>query len=208
MKQPLLFSGGSMTTRISRGLAAVLLSLIVLPPAALAQSRTEALVNAPEEQPEPAALRQEPSHPFAAIAGAWTGGGSIALTGDINERLRCRANHTYGQANSSLALNIRCASDNYKIELISNVTERRGQVTGQWRETNYNVTGTINGRVAGNRVSAVAEGDKFTADLTVVTTGNRQTIRIQPKATYLQDVQIALSRQAPAAPAKPATAAR
>jgi hypothetical protein len=198
-----------MTTPISRALGALLLSLALTPSAALAQhgSSTEALVTTvPDPEPEQAALRQEPGHPFAAIAGAWTGGGSIALTGDINERLRCRANHTYGQANNSLALNIRCASDNYKIELVSNVTERRGQVTGQWRETNYNVTGTINGRVAGNRVTALAEGDKFTADLTVVTTGNRQTIRIQPKATYLQDVQIALSRQAPAA--APATAAR
>ena len=192
-----------MTTTISRGFAALVLALMLLPAAALAQNSTEALVTPltePEPEATPVAAKPDAAHPFAAIAGAWSGGGTISLTGDINERLRCRANHTYGASNSSLALNIRCASDNYKFELTSNVVERRGQVSGQWRESNYNVTGTISGRVAGNKVTAVAAGDKFTADLSVTTTGNRQTVTITPKATYLQNVQIALARQAPAAP--------
>ena len=69
-------------------------------------------------------------HPFAAMAGTWTGGGTIDLTNDIHEKLRCRANYTYGAANNSLALAIRCASDNYKFELTSNVVERGGQISG------------------------------------------------------------------------------
>lgn len=198
-----------MTVNLTSGFAALLLSMTLLPAAALAQSSSEALVT-PLREPEvehvslPAKL--EVVHPFAAMAGSWSGGGTISLTNDINEKLRCRAHHTYGASNSSLALNIRCASDNYKIELTSHVVERRGQISGQWTETNYNATGTIAGRVAGNRVSAVATGDKLTADLTVTTNGNRQTITITPKASYLISVQVALSKQAPAAP-KPGAAA-
>ena len=71
------------------------------------------------------------------MAGTWTGGGTIELTNDIKERLRCRATYNYGKANNSLALAIRCASDNYKFELTSNVVERGGQISGQWSEAAY-----------------------------------------------------------------------
>jgi len=183
-----------------RGLAASMMALAMWPAAALGES-VEALVT-PLKEPDgalvEAAVKPGAAHPFAAMAGSWAGGGSISLTNDINEKLRCRANHTYGQRDNSLALNIRCASDNYKIELTGNVVERRGQVSGQWKEVNYNAVGTIAGRVNGGRVTAVATSDKLTADLTVTTTGNRQSVTITPKASYLIGVQIALSRQAPA----------
>jgi hypothetical protein len=143
-----------------------------------------------------APVKVAPAHPFAVMAGSWSGGGTIDLTNDIHEKLRCRAHHTYGAANNSLALSIRCASDNYKFELTSNVVDHHGQISGRWSETNYGVTGTIAGRVSGNHVSAVATGDKFTADLSVTTNGNHQSVTITPKKTYLQNVKIALSRAA------------
>ena len=132
------------------------------------------------------------------MAGTWTGGGKIELTNDIHERLRCRASYTHSQGNS-LTLAIRCASDNYKFELTSNVVERNGQISGQWKETAYGVSGSISGRVNGGRISAVASGDSFTAALSVNTNGNRQSVTITPKATYIISVQIGMGRAAPAA---------
>jgi hypothetical protein len=189
------------------GFVAVLLSVALQAPAAWAEN-PEGPVQAlkePEPQAVPASIpAAAPAHPFAAMAGSWSGGGTIDLTNDIHERLRCRANHTYGQSNNSLSLSIRCASDNYKFELTSRVVERGGHVSGRWQETSYGVTGTISGRLSGNRVTAVATGDKFTADLSVTTNGNHQSVTITPKATYLQNVKIALSKAAP----KAATATR
>ena len=144
---------------------------------------------------EPAG-RQPNVHPFAMMAGTWTGGGTIDLTNDIHEKLRCRATYTYGQASNGLALAIRCASDNYKFELTSDVVERNGQISGQWKETAYNVSGSISGRVNGGRISAVANGDSFTAALSVNTNGNRQSVTITPQATYIINVQIAMNRTA------------
>ena len=40
--------------------------------------------------------RRPKAHPFAPMAGTWTGGGTIELTNDIKEKLRCRATYTYG----------------------------------------------------------------------------------------------------------------
>jgi hypothetical protein len=184
--------------------AAVFLLASALLPAAAQDRIPEAHVRPlPEPTPEPteAALKPATLHPFAAMAGTWTGGGTIDLTNDIHEKLRCRANYTYGQSNSSLALAIRCASDNYKFELTSNVVERGGQISGNWSESAYGVSGAISGRVNGGRISAVARGDSFTAALAVNTSGNRQSVTITPQATYIINVQIAMGRAAPAATA-------
>jgi hypothetical protein len=182
-----------MKPSIIRGAAGVLLALAVPPAAAPAQEHPDGRV-VPQRQLDVAARTPAGAHPFAAMAGAWSGGGLIALTNDIQERLRCRANHTFNQSASSIALNIRCASDNYKFELTSNVVERRGQITGQWREASYNVSGTITGNVSGNRITAMARGDSFTSSLSVTTTGNQQQVSMTPERTYVISVQIALNR--------------
>jgi hypothetical protein len=188
-----------MTSSIIRGAAIIALSL-ALWPAAAQDAGLEGQVTGQEleSKAEPAvATAPVHAHPFAALAGSWTGGGKIDLLNDIHERLRCRANYTHNQSNS-LTLSIRCASDNYKFELSSNVTERNGQISGQWSEAGYGVSGSISGRVNGGRISAVAKGDSFNAALSVNTNGNRQSVTITPQATYIVGVQIGLSRVATA----------
>ncbi len=169
-----------MTSSIIRGAAALLLALALWPAAAqevVPEGHVTIAAGARR-----ARSRQPKVHPFAALAGTWTGGGTIDLTNDIQERLRCRASYTHGQGNNSLALAIRCASDNYKFELTSNVVERGGQISGQWSETGYGVSGSITGRVNGGRIQAMARGDSFTAALSVNTNGNRQSVTITPQA--------------------------
>jgi hypothetical protein len=188
-----------MKSTLIRGAAALVLALAWWP--AVAQQRIpEGLVTGPDggEEVAPAPAAAVKVHPFAAMAGAWSGGGKIDLTNDIHERLRCRAQYTYAAANSSLTLAIRCASDNYKFELTSNVVDRGGNLSGTWNETAYGVSGTISGRVNGGHISAVAKGDSFNAALSVNTNGNRQSVTITPQATYIINVQIGLGKAGPA----------
>jgi len=117
------------------------------------------------------------------------GGVAIAESGGNH------ASYTYGAANTSLALSIRCASDNYKFELTSNVVERRGQISGTWSEAAYKVSGQISGRLSGNHIAAVARGDNFTSDLAVTTTANRMMVTMTPKATYVIAVKMAFNRR-------------
>ena len=184
-----------MSLNLFRSLIAGLAALTLLSDAA----RAEPPESAVEPLREPVATRASlppPAHPFAAMAGNWTGGGSIELTGDIKENLRCRATYNHGAANNSLALNIRCASDNYKFELASNVVERGGRISGTWSEAAYKVSGNISGRMVGNNIAAVAQGDSFNADLAVTTTANRMMVTMTPKATYVIAVKMAFSRAA------------
>jgi len=182
-----------MKPTILRGTAAVLLALAAWP--AVAQERIpEGRVTGPEPEEQVVPAVATKVHPFATMAGTWSGGGNIDLTNDIHEKLRCRANYNYTAASGGLVLAIRCASDNYKFELTSNVVERNGAISGTWQETAYNVSGSISGRINGGRISAVARGDSFTAALTVNTNGNRQSVTITPERTYITNVQIALGK--------------
>ena len=184
-----------MTPNIIRSAAIIAFSL-ALWPAAAEEASLEGHVTGPEPEAQVTPAAPAPKvHPFAAMAGTWTGGGKIDLLNDIHERLRCRATYTHSQGNS-LSLSIRCASDNYKFELSSNVVERNGNISGQWSEAGYGVSGTLSGRVSGGRISAVAKGDSFNAALSVNTNGNKQSVTITPQATYIVGVQIGLSRAA------------
>jgi hypothetical protein len=198
------FSRGlkAMKLKLLCGAAALVLASALAPASAQMQFERipEGHVQSPEADEVPPAAPAK-THPFAMMAGTWSGGGMIELTNDIKEKLRCRATYTYTQASSGLALAIRCASDNYKFELTSNVVERNGQISGQWSETAYGVSGSISGRVNGGRIQAVAQGDSFTAALSVNTNGNRQSVTITPRATYIVNVQIGMGKAA-------ATAAR
>jgi hypothetical protein len=176
------------------GAAALLLLAFAAWPAAVKADQPDELVVAMRE-PAKTTAHNEKAHVFAAIAGSWTGGGTMEMTGDITEKLRCRANHSFRQNSSSLALNIRCASDNYKFELTSDVVERRGQISGKWSEVTYKASGAISGRVAGNRIVATARSDSLNTEVSLTTTGNRQTIVITPEKTYVIKVQIALARR-------------
>ena len=182
-----------MKSDIIRGAAALLLALAVSPASAQPVETPDGAVVA---QPAPVdATAKTDAHPFAAIAGNWAGGGVIMLTNDIKENLRCRANHSFAQASNGLSISIKCSSDNYRFELTSNVVERRGVISGKWSEASYKVSGNISGRVAGNRITAVAQGDSFNSPITLTTTGNRQTVSLTPERTYVISVQIALNRQ-------------
>jgi hypothetical protein len=165
------------------------------PAATPPQATAQGVESKPPPGRRPNAAAKPAPHVFALMAGSWTGGGTLTLSGGARERLRCRANHTAGPGGRSLSLSIRCASDSYRFELSSQVVERRGRIYGRWSEASNGVSGTISGSAAGNRVRAVATGDMFTAGLALTTQGHRQSVSITPRGVHITGVQIALRKR-------------
>lgn len=81
-----------------------------------------------EKTAAPAAPAAERESPFVGMAGSWSGGGTLSMSGS-RERMRCRANHSVSKDGNSLSMNIRCASDSANISLSSHVTYRNGRCT-------------------------------------------------------------------------------
>ena len=121
------------------------------------------------------------SRPFAGFDGAWSGNGTVLLSDGSNERLRCRAVYQVDGTGLVLKQTLRCASDSYKFDLSSDVTSHGDHITGNWSETNRNISGSLLGTAGNGRIDVTVESAGFSATLTLRTTGNRQTVQISSK---------------------------
>ena len=132
--------------------------------------------------------------PFAALAGAWSGGGTITMSSGAKERIRCRAQYNVGATGANVDLTLRCASDSFTFELQSNATYNNGAVTGTWNEKTLGVGGSIEGSGNGGSIKVRVSGP-ISASLALNTVANQQSISIQAPGTELQNVAISLSRK-------------
>ena len=132
---------------------------------------------------------------FAHLAGAWAGSGSIELS-TAREPIRCRASYDVLEDRHNLQLNIRCASDSYNFDLRASATYSGGAISGSWSESTRNAAGTISGNAEGDRIQVLATSSLFTAELTLVTRGNRQSVLIksQDKESSVKGAIITLQR--------------
>ena len=133
--------------------------------------------------------------PFAAMAGSWSGGGTITMANGTQERLRCRASYSPAGDGNDLHLSLQCASDSYNFSLASNVANRGGTISGSWSEASRNASGTISGRASGDNITAVARGDSFSADISLTTQGNRQAVTLTPEGTDVRSVSVTLAKR-------------
>ena len=134
--------------------------------------------------------------PFDQLAGNWSGSGTIDLSEGRHEAIKCRASYDVLEEQNKLQLNIRCASDNYNFDLRGSATYSGGAITGNWSESSRNAAGTLSGKVEGVGFQVVATGPTFTANLDLVTRGNKQsvTIRSQDANASVQGATITLQR--------------
>lgn len=134
------------------------------------------------------------SAPFAGLAGVWSGTGSIALSGGSKERIKCRATYSVGDGGNGLQQTLRCASDSYKFELSGDVHNAGGKISGSWAESTRGVSGSVQGRAEGGLFQVQVSSPAFTADLTLTTHGNSQTVKITSQGTEFSGVTITLTR--------------
>lgn len=141
------------------------------------------------QQPAQAAIK-----PFDGMAGSWSGTGSITLGSGDKERIRCRVTYEVSETGDRVEQDLRCASDSYKFELQCDITYLNGFVSGRWNEKTQKTSGTISGRAGVGLIEALAETSGFAAFFTMVTRGDRQSVRIESKSPEISDVTISLRR--------------
>jgi hypothetical protein len=124
----------------------------------------------------------------------WSGNGVVQTSDGVHERVRCKATYAAENAGHIVKLDLRCASDAYKFELSSNIMQTGDSTSGNWFESTRRVGGSISGRNTGSEINARAEGDTFTALLTVKTNGHRQVFLMQSPGAKVSQVSINLSQ--------------
>jgi hypothetical protein len=119
--------------------------------------------------------------PFAGFEGAWSGAGTVALSDGSVERIRCKANYKVDGTGKALKQSLHCASDSYKFDLDSDVTSDGDRISGRWSEASRNVFGDLQGTAGGGQIEVFVEANGFAANLTLRTSGNKQTVQISSK---------------------------
>jgi hypothetical protein len=131
--------------------------------------------------------------PFVGMAGVWSGGGTVTLDDGSTERIRCRATYAVGAGGTGLQQTLTCASDSYKFNLSSNVEARGSAISGTWSEASRNINGAIEGRTGPGVIQVVASAPGFTANLTLTTRGNKQSVVIRAESQF-KGASISLTR--------------
>jgi hypothetical protein len=130
---------------------------------------------------------------FAGMAGNWAGGGTVTLDDGSSERLRCRASYAVGAGGNGLNLSLTCASDSYKFILASNVVAQGSALSGTWSESSRGVSGNLEGRGGNGNFQVIASAPGFTANLSLTTRGNKQSVVIKSDSAF-RNANISLSR--------------
>jgi hypothetical protein len=132
--------------------------------------------------------------PFDDLPGSWSGTGTIAMSNGTKERIRCDGRYRL-ESVTNVQLQLNCASDSYRFQLRGDTVAVDRTLSGTWSEATRGVAGKIFGRINGNRLDIRAEGQTFSALLTMTTRGSRQTISIRSPGSEMSEVSIALTRR-------------
>jgi hypothetical protein len=118
----------------------------------------------------------------------------IALSDGSIERLRCRAAYRVDGSEKGLQQSLRCASDSYKFDLSSDLVNQGGRISGTWSESSRGISGSLEGRVGGGRITALVESAGFSANIRVTTVGLNQSVSIVSQGDIRQ-VSISMVRR-------------
>ena len=121
------------------------------------------------------------SGPFVGFDGAWSGNGTVSLSDGTTEHIRCKADYKVNGTGLGLKQSLHCASDSYKFDLSSDVTSQGDRISGNWSEASRNIFGNLQGTAGGGQIEVFVEANGFAANLTLKTSGNRQTVQINSK---------------------------
>jgi hypothetical protein len=131
---------------------------------------------------------------FDSVAGSWSGSGSMKPSDGPSERVRCKIDYVPKNAGQSVKMNVRCASDAYKMNLSANIDENGTTLSGNWFESQYRQGGKVSGQNVNGLIEAKVESATIVALLTVRTKGNRQSFVMDSPGAWVSHVSIDLVR--------------
>jgi len=77
--------------------------------------------------------------------------------------------------------------------LSSDVISNGDRISGNWSEKSRNIFGNLQGTAGGGQIEVFVEAAGFAANLTLRTTGNKQTVQISSKGE-IKGVSITMSK--------------
>jgi len=144
-------------------------------------------------------ISSSPSHAgptLDELAGTWMGVGSMKPKDGAREKVRCKVAYNVTKPGRSLSLDLRCASDAYKMTLSANIDQNGAELSGNWFESEYRQGGKVVGTNRDGLIEARIEGSTVAALVTIKTTGDHQSFAMDAPGAWVSQVAIELNRNA------------
>lgn len=130
------------------------------------------------------------------LAGSWSGTGSMKPSDGPPEKVRCKVAYNVTKPGRSLTLDLRCASEAYRMILSANIEQNGANLSGNWFESEYRQGGKIYGTNVDGLIEARIEGSTVAALVTIQTKGNRQSFVMDAPGAWVSQVSIDLNKDA------------
>jgi len=145
-----------------------------------------------------AACTAEGSSLIERLQGNWRGSGTVTPIGGQPERILCRISYRK-TGGSGVVQTINCAGTDYRIQASANVRCNGNSLSGTWSENIANNTGSISGRLAGQRLRVSFKGPNVEGRLSVdFSTRGRHTVTISQfdpaKGRHVPVAQVSLRK--------------
>jgi hypothetical protein len=137
-------------------------------------------------------LRAEPV--FDGLAGAWSGIGTMKPSDGPREKVRCKVAYNITRPGRSVSLELRCASDAYKMVLSANIDQNGTELSGNWFESEYRQGGKVYGTNKDGLIEARIEGNAVAALVTIQTKVNHQSFLMEAPGSWMSEVAIELNK--------------
>jgi hypothetical protein len=132
--------------------------------------------------------------PIEAMAGYWSGTGSVSLTSGKTERVKCAVTYKISSGGAQIKQSMRCASQDYSINSAADLRVSGANVTGSWEEKTYSATGEVSGKYSGNNFNLNIKGGNFSAAMKLDTSECKQQISITPQGLEVNRITIGLAK--------------
>jgi hypothetical protein len=142
----------------------------------------------------PASAITDGDPPFAKLAGRWTGEGMLGFKASPSEHVKCRATYFLNDAKDELKQTIRCATSGGNVEVLSNIKNSGGTLSGHWQETTRNFSGDLKGEITPKGLRISVQGSDLNANMDIVVKDDRQLVEIQFVNTSLVGLTLLMKK--------------
>ncbi len=104
---------------------------------------------------------------FDGFGGRWVGNGTILMTDGRQEKMKCVATYFPMNGGTKMNMNVRCASNGFKIDVKGTIHAFDSRILGTFEERTYEHRGTVSGTVEGGTIIATIAGNDWLASITV-----------------------------------------
>lgn len=103
------------------------------------------------------------------LEGSWRGTGTVQPLGGTKGRISCRV--SYGGSGGKVVQKISCTGSDYNFEASADVQCSESSVSGMWAEKVANNTGSVTGRIDGQRLHLELDSPNFKGVISVTVSG-------------------------------------